>query len=433
MELRLGIARLVVLLVLSTVVIGCGPSYEAFVAQPAMNWFVAPWGSDQGEGSREDPFASLIGAARVASPGDAIWLRGGVYDRVGENVYYMFSLYGTADAPISIRSYPGERAILDGHKHPYHPRTFGDGHSITLPVLLQFTGDHVIIEDITLRHGVGIGLYLLGYHNVFRHIQSHHHHASGVYLQGSYNLLEYIEAFDNNSVANGGNSANGIVLFDGNHIRMTHGPDAETRGNVVRYALLYRNSDDGISTVSLDTLIEYSAAFDNGIGSTGNGRGFKLGGNDRENLGQVVRFNIAWGNYVNYDTNGSTGMTLHHNTSFGADSTGFVLTRHATNACANVAHNNVSYRDKAPRARCADTIDTHNSWNLGITEPQFLSLDPASPDFLALAAGSPAIDAGIDLGFDFGGSAPDIGALQLHERQGLLLPSAVGLTLATNR
>ena len=417
MELRWGIARLVVLLVLLTVVIGCGPSDAAFVAQPDMNWFVAPWGSDEGEGSREDPFASLIGAARVASPGDAIWLRGGVYDRVGESVYYSFSLYGTADAPIAIRSYPGERAILDGHEHPDHPRSFDDGGRITGPALLTFTGDHVIVEDITLRHGVGTGLYVLGYHNVFRRIQSHHHHAVGVYLQGSYNLLEYIEAFDNNSVANGGNSANGIALIDGAHIRTTHGPDAETRGNVVRYALLYRNSDDGIGTrSSLETLIEYSVAFDNGIGPTGNGRGFKLGGDSLEDTGTVVRFNIAWGNYINFDTNGSTGVTLHHNTSLDATATGFVLTRHSTGLSANAAHNNVSYRDRHPRAIGPDTVHTFNSWNLDITAPKFLSLDPASPDFLALSTGSPLVDAGLDLGFDFTGSAPDIGALQLHQR-----------------
>ena len=413
-----GVAgRVVVLLFIALMATSCRPSTEATVTEPNTNWFVAPWGSDQGAGSWEDPFASLRAAARVASPGDAIWLRGGVYDRVSENVYYSFSLYGTADAPIAIRSYPGERAILDGHEHPDHPRSFDDGGRISGTAVLTFTGDHVIVEDITLRHGVGTGLYLLGYHNVFRRIQSHHHHAVGVYLQGSYNLLEYIEAFDNNSVANGGNSANGIALIDGAHIRTTHGPDAETRGNVVRYALLYRNSDDGIGTrSSLETLIEYSVAFDNGIGPTGNGRGFKLGGDHLANTGTVVRFNIAWGNYINFDTNGSTGITLHHNTSFDATSTGFVLTRHSTGLCANVAHNNVSYRDENPRARCDDTIDTHNSWNLGITEPQFLSLDPASPDFLALSPDSPLIDAGLDLGFDFGGSAPDIGALQLHQR-----------------
>ena len=418
MDLRAwSVARLVILLVLLMLAAGCRPSSEVFVTQPNLSWFVAPWGSDEGEGSWEDPFASVRGAARVASPGDAIWLRGGVYDRVGENVYYTVTLYGTADAPISIRSYPGERAILDGHKHPRHPRTLDDGYSVTNPLLFRVTGDHLILEDITLRNGVGIGLHLTGYHNVFRRIKSHHHHSVGVYLQGSYNLFEYIEAFDNNSVSNGGNSANGIAFVDGNEIRTSHGPDAETRGNVVRYALLYRNSDDGIGTrSSLETLIEYSVAFDNGIGPTGNGRGFKLGGDSLENTGTVVRHNIAWGNYINFDTNGSTGITLHHNTSFDATSTGFVLTRHSTGLSANVAHNNVSYWDKHPRAIGPDTVDTSNSWNLGITEPQFLSLDPASPDFLALRTDSPLVDAGLDLGFDFAGSAPDIGALQLHQR-----------------
>ena len=380
-------------------------------------WFVAPWGSDGASGSWDHPFASLRAAAEVARPGDAIWLRGGVYDRVGVNAYYTFSLYGTAEAPIGIRSYPGEHAIIDGSAHPYHPRTYNDGHSVTTPLLLQFIGDHVIIEDITLRHGVGRGLYVLGYHNVFRRITSHNQHSTGLYLMGSHNLLEHIEAFDNNSVANGGNSANGISLIDGNHIRQTHGPNAETRHNVVRYALLYRNSDDGIGVRSWDTIVEHSISFHNGIGPTGNGRGFKFGGWDREDTGIVARYNISFENDYGFDTNGSTGITMYNNTSIRNAYTGFVLTQHRTDADRNTAHNNVSYGDTNPRAVGDRTTHTHNSWNLGITNPGFISLDPSSSGFVALATDSPLVDAGIVVANQgYSGTAPDIGALQLDER-----------------
>jgi hypothetical protein len=222
--------------------------------------------------------------------------------------------------------------------------------------------------------------------------------------------------FDNDSVANGGNSANGISLTDGKHIRMIKGDWAETRGNVIRYALAYRNSDDGIGVWdSLDTLIEYSVSFENGIGPTGNGMGFKLGGAHRADTGTVARFNVAFGNKNNFDVNTSTGVTLHHNTSW-SSSIGFVLTTHATGADANTATNNLSFGDNWPRARGDGTDDDHNSWNLDVTDPAFLSFDPADEGFLALDSRSPAIDVGLDLGLPFTGARPDLGALQLGDR-----------------
>jgi len=56
--------------------------------------------------------------------------------------------------------------------------------------------------------------------------------------------------------------------------------------------------------------------------------------------------------------------------------------------------------------------DSSNSWNLGIDDPGFASTDDTSGDFLRLAAGSPAIDAGTDVGLAFVGEAPDLGAYE---------------------
>lgn len=42
----------------------------------------------------------------------------------------------------------------------------------------------------------------------------------------------------------------------------------------------------------------------------------------------------------------------------------------------------------------------------------FVSTDPNSPDFFKLPAGSPAIDAGVDMGLPYYGTAPDLGAVE---------------------
>ena len=365
---------------------------------------VAPWGSDGASGTFDEPLFTLTRAAQLAGPGDTVLLRGGVYDALYEHVYVRVEMSGAPGAPITVRSYPGERAVFDGHLHPWHPRQYGDGRSVTSPYLVWLQGDHLVWEDITFRNGVGRGFTPSGDHNVFRQIVSHHHHAHGITLSGRHNLLEYVTSHDNNSVANGGNSADGISLIHGRN---------ETRDNVVRYALAYRNSDDGIEVWnSRDTLVEYSISFDNGIGPSGNGMGFKLGGGERYDSGTIIaRFNIAFGNRGNFDTNGSTGVLMYNNTAWGGN-VNYVLTQHRTNACDNEAYNNISYQPRSHHVIRGDcSVDEHNSWNLNIDDPLFNSLDPASPVFLSLSSASPAINAGIDMGVPYSGGAPDLGAL----------------------
>lgn len=66
-------------------------------------------GDDAGAGTLAAPWKTVGHAVRQLHTGDTLCLREGVYH---ENV--SVSLAGRADAPITIRGYPGERAILDG-------------------------------------------------------------------------------------------------------------------------------------------------------------------------------------------------------------------------------------------------------------------------------------------------------------------------------
>lgn len=84
-------------------------------------FFAAPYGSSQGNGTSLRPWDSATALAdntktqnvnNVVKPGDTIWLRGGTYG-MGTNVYFS-GLAGTSNNPIIVRQYPGERAIIDG-------------------------------------------------------------------------------------------------------------------------------------------------------------------------------------------------------------------------------------------------------------------------------------------------------------------------------
>jgi hypothetical protein len=84
----------------------------------AMEYYVSPNGSDNNSGTLNSPWQTLEYALGQLSPGDVLNLRGGIYYEHEIKV----DLKGTALAPITIQSYPGERAVIDGGV-PYFKNT----------------------------------------------------------------------------------------------------------------------------------------------------------------------------------------------------------------------------------------------------------------------------------------------------------------------
>jgi hypothetical protein len=73
-------------------------------------YYLAPHGDDNNSGDPNSPWKTLAHALTKLSPGDSLYLRGGVYYEHDVTT----GLQGTAAAPITIQSFPGEHAILDG-------------------------------------------------------------------------------------------------------------------------------------------------------------------------------------------------------------------------------------------------------------------------------------------------------------------------------
>src|SRR5262249_46075925 len=85
-----------------------GVPRRELVAGPAL--FVdAARGDDGAAGTERAPLRTLAVALRRLNPGETLYLRGGTYY---EKVFLTRS--GTAEAPITICAYPGERVVLDG-------------------------------------------------------------------------------------------------------------------------------------------------------------------------------------------------------------------------------------------------------------------------------------------------------------------------------
>lgn len=75
----------------------------------AKTYYVAEDGNDENDGSKEAPLKTINNALDLAKAGDTILLRGGVY-----NQKVTFPKSGLLNQWITLKSYPGERAKIDG-------------------------------------------------------------------------------------------------------------------------------------------------------------------------------------------------------------------------------------------------------------------------------------------------------------------------------
>lgn len=82
---------------------------QVALADGPMRFVDAAHGDDTRDGTEKAPWKTLVHAQRQLQPGETLYLRGGIY-------YEKIALTksGTAGSPITIASYPGELAIIDG-------------------------------------------------------------------------------------------------------------------------------------------------------------------------------------------------------------------------------------------------------------------------------------------------------------------------------
>ncbi|MFA5552215.1 MAG: right-handed parallel beta-helix repeat-containing protein [Trueperaceae bacterium] len=350
---------------------------------PPATMYVATNGNDGNSGRSESaPLRTLARAASLVRPGDVVYLRGGVYP-----IQVRFIASGTVESPIVWASYPGEWAILDGSSQTRAQ----DSDRVTLA-----GASFNVIANLEVRHGPQVGIHVSGGHdNLFTGLLVHGHHGSGIMVHnGNRNRFEHLAVYDNfdelNTRGEPGQDADGISVSSGD-------------GNVISYVLSFRNSDDGIDAwKSTNTLIEYSVSHNNGAGSHGNGNGFKAGGGIDNHT--TVRNSIAYGNRsAGFTNNGGINVMFVNNTAIynlGPDFEGHEGVTFTNNLSVNGL------------LAVGGSVQKHNNWNIGISDPRLVSAAPGDPGFLSLRSDSPAIDAGVDAGYPFQGGSPDLGALE---------------------
>lgn len=387
--------------------------------------FVAPNGADNNPGTIDSPTTFTSAITRIAA-GKTIWMRGGTYAYSTEVVIALGNS-GTSGSPKRIFAYGSEKPILDFSSQPFISNEEN-------PRGIKLAGDYWHLKGLEISGAADNGLYLCGDHNTIELCVFHHNRDSGLQISRydnhtarsdwpSYNLVLNCTSYDNRDPDE--EDADGFAC------KLTSGD-----GNVFRGCIAYHNCDDGwdlftkpdtgaIGTVLIEGCIAYengySTASGGGIESTsGDGNGFKLGGNNMP-VNHTIRRSIAFRNRVkgiHYNSNPGSVLVENCTSWDNKDGGNFVFV-----SGTHIFKNNLSFYNPNKRDEYSGTdVDGSNCWwdktktvnakGLVVTEADFASLTPAISrnadgsinlgNFLKLAPGSDLIDAGTPGGTDIG-------------------------------
>ena len=346
--------------------------------------FISSTGTGE-ECSIETPCELEKGIQR-AEADDVVFFKGGVYDlSTIENRRNRVVLNeGLRGRPIIYESYPNELAIFDGSNLP--DDAYGS----------IYMKSYSHLRRVEIRNMIQSGVKIVGNHNIVEGVESHHNQNSGILVykrretqvndtRTSYNIIRDCIIHHNSdvdTVYKGGN-ADGISLSYGVN-------------NLVTHNTVYSNSDDGIDTwKTVGTTVEYSISYDNGKGENGNGKGFKLGGDNTPSSplgrGVVSQFNIAYNNKsTGFTENSGKEVTMKNNISYNNGEYGFVSFDGGSSLI-----NNISYNNTLAHLYSIQVPNSNNSWQIKeVVESDFLSLNPTSENFLKPKESSAISDIG---------------------------------------
>ncbi|MBI5475252.1 MAG: right-handed parallel beta-helix repeat-containing protein [Ignavibacteriales bacterium] len=373
--------------------------------------FVSPTGDDLNAGTIDLPFRTLVKAMSVSGPDSLIYMRGGVYS-ISATISTPKS--GTVGKYIKVWAYPGEKPTLDFSAETYGARG------------IQISQSYWYFKGLEIKNAGDNGIYISGGYNRVEGCVLHKNKDSGLQISGggNNNLIINCDSYENYDPNTHGGNADGFA------------PKLDVgAGNEFHGCRSWNNSDDGWDCYGANyaSIIDSCWTFRNGINIwgdpsfVGNGNGFKVGGNYTiapHRLNNCVSFdNVVKG----FDQNHNAGGVTLYNCIAWRNSRNYSFPDTLRSGI-NIVKNNISFQSISTSVSFNSrfTDQSNNSWQgFTVATSDFLSFDtslavaPRKPDgslpgndFLHLAASSAMVNAGIDIGLPYRGSAPDLGAFE---------------------
>jgi Right handed beta helix region len=162
--------------------------------EPTTKYVSATGNDSSGNGSAAAPYRTLAKAQSTVQPGATVYVRGGVYAATK----VALTTSGTANAPITFASYPGETAVLDGA-----------GASFNWDNIVDVRGQHIVVRGFEIRNGANAaGLAVNGGSDVvLTGNRVHDVDHEGIHVAGANVTVENNEVY--NSCLNNRNGALG--------------------------------------------------------------------------------------------------------------------------------------------------------------------------------------------------------------------------------
>jgi len=401
-------------------------------------YYVSPTGLSTNSGSISIPLSFSTATSKTLVAGDSLIFRGGTYSFSSTQ---SFSRSGIAGNLIHYVAYQSEIPIFDFRTQVYGSNSRG----------LNLSGNYMHVKGIIVQGAGDNGFYVAGSNLFIEQCTARWNCDSGFQLKyGSDNYVLNCDSYENFDYQTSGGNADGFA--DKQY--------TNTGTNTYKGCRSWSNSDDGWDSYEKNGNTVYDSCwcynmapaqydmtnhiryatdktfidgFSNHIiPNTGNGNGFKMGGNYTVN-NATAHHCMAVANLVKgFDQNNNNGiMNVYNCTSYNNGSNyGFSNSSYGT----LIIKNCVSLSSKGSNSfNSKSATQAYNTWNTGFscTASDFISLDysqilnPRQADgslpeitLLHLVPTSGLIDKGTNLGYSFVGSAPDLGAFEYSTTTG---------------
>ncbi|NDP26331.1 MAG: hypothetical protein GZ087_02730 [Flavobacterium sp.] len=366
------------------------------------NFYISNRGADSNPGTITLPWATIQHAAATLKAGQKVYIRSGKY-----RGYVVFTESGTAKKTITFEAYPGEKPIIDGGNLKSKPSNPWDN----LPVF-NIKANYLVFKGLEFVNAAMVTIYCGDdtHNNVFDGLHVHNGYGTGImFYLCSHHIVQNCVVHDiydyGQGGIGGGGNADGISASAGNTK-----PYPDYGHHIFKNNKVYNCSDDGIDTWSSNgNVIENNEVHHTGYGNpsnggsdsaswnkpAGDGTGFKLGGGGGGSGNNRVMNNISYSNRVSgfdgneYRNKGSKNI-LYNNTAYN-NPTGF---RNMETFA--IIKNNISFKNNDDTSGNIG-VSENNTWDLGIKDPNFISVTPNTANFLRLSPKSPAIKRGQNL------------------------------------